>query len=134
MNILHKTASLLVLVATLMAMNVHLGIAQYAAWATMIYDYQASEGSLSKAVEMTFDGEHPCDLCHVVRRGMDSEAQEDEAVLPNTQIKLLLTDRKGITVEAADLSYLLSLNNFEFIPETYIDIPEPPPREVCQLS
>jgi hypothetical protein len=42
----------------------------------MIVDY-AHEGSVSGAVEKTFDGQHPCDLCKSIAKGKQNEAQQE---------------------------------------------------------
>ena len=52
---------------------------QTVAWAQMFYGY-AQEVPISQAVSMTFDGEHPCDICIRVKEGRKNEKQMPIAV------------------------------------------------------
>ncbi len=59
-------------------------VVQGFAWARMLVSY-AGETSLMQAVEMTFDGEHPCELCQLARKAqrkpvLPSPAPQKEAV------------------------------------------------------
>ena len=53
----------------------HLALLQGVAWANMIRDYSRG-GSLTQAVEKTFDGKHPCPLCKKIaaQRSHDEKA------------------------------------------------------------
>lgn len=55
---------------------------QSAAWLGMIVSY-SREAPISKSIEMTFDGEHPCKLCEAVQRGESS--QKKQQALPCMQ-------------------------------------------------
>ncbi len=48
---------------------------QSAAWAGMIVKFSRDYG-LQQAVSMTFDGKHPCPLCHLVKKGMAKERED----------------------------------------------------------
>lgn len=52
---------------------------QSVAWATMLVT-KACHAPLAVAVAQTFDGAHPCDICHVVAEGKKSEKKSD--ILP----------------------------------------------------
>jgi hypothetical protein len=53
------------------------GIAlQSVAWTTMLIDH-ARCAPLRAAIAQTFDGAHPCSLCHAVNRGTSSEKKPD---------------------------------------------------------
>jgi len=49
---------------------------QSIAWTTMIVDY-SKRAPLRVAIAQTFDGVHPCSLCHVVNSGMGSEKKSN---------------------------------------------------------
>ncbi len=49
-------------------------ILQGFAWAGMFARF-AQDGTVSEAVSKTFDGKHPCRLCHLVREGRAEERQ-----------------------------------------------------------
>ena len=48
---------------------------QSVAWTVMVLDRSAEMGWV-QALETTFDGQHPCALCKVVRKGRDSQQQQ----------------------------------------------------------
>jgi hypothetical protein len=68
--------------ATIFALCLSLGLhwlaLQSVAWTTMLVE-NARHAPLSEAVVKTFDGAHPCDLCHAVAAGKKSE-QKSEVV------------------------------------------------------
>lgn len=49
---------------------------QSVAWAGMLIRYSL-EGSVSQAMVRTFDGQHPCRLCKVVRQGRSEEQRQE---------------------------------------------------------
>jgi len=49
---------------------------QSLAWTTMLVDY-SKRAPLCQAIAQTFDGAHPCSLCHVVNAGKNSEKKSD---------------------------------------------------------
>lgn len=56
---------LLVFLACLQLCGGPAGLMRCVAWAGMLAAY-SKQHSLKEAVEMTFDGEHPCALCHAI--------------------------------------------------------------------
>ena len=62
----------------------HWAVLQTVAWVGMAIDYAQTE-SLGTALDKTFSGEHPCDLCQVVTRGVNEEKKHDAA---NVLVKL----------------------------------------------
>lgn len=54
----------------------------------MIVSY-SRDASLREAISMTFDGEHPCSLCKVIKQGRSEEKQQDQQqVKPGTKLEL----------------------------------------------
>ena len=49
---------------------------QSIAWASMVINY-SQHCSFVKAVEQTFDGSHPCDLCKRISKAKDAEKTPD---------------------------------------------------------
>ena len=49
---------------------------QSIAWASMIVNY-SQQCSIAKAVEHTFDGEHPCNLCKNISKARNEEKKPD---------------------------------------------------------
>ena len=64
------------IVALCCAIGLHWVALQSFAWATMIIDY-SKRGPLCQAIAQTFDGAHPCSLCHIVSNGKNSEKKQD---------------------------------------------------------
>lgn len=70
--VFHRLARFLALFAVLQIVGGHWVALQSVAWVRMTIDY-AQSTTLTKALEKTFDGEHPCDLCHKVKEGRSEE-------------------------------------------------------------
>jgi hypothetical protein len=49
---------------------------QSVAWTNMVIDY-SKRAPLRQAIAQTFDGMHPCSLCHAVNTGRNSEKKSD---------------------------------------------------------
>src|SRR5206468_7468391 len=67
-------------IATISALCLSIGLhwiaLQSLAWTTMVIDY-SKYAPLCQAIAQTFDGAHPCSLCHVVSKGKNSEKKQD---------------------------------------------------------
>ena len=73
---LRRIGHVLMIVAVLAASGTHWMILQSIAWTTMLAD-NLQTGSLSQAIERTFDGKHPCPLCKAIAAGKQSEKKSD---------------------------------------------------------
>jgi hypothetical protein len=62
--------------ALCLALGLHWLALQSAAWTSMIVKYSTQQ-SLRVAIAQTFDGDHPCSLCHAVNNGKNSEKKSD---------------------------------------------------------
>jgi len=69
-------ARIAMVIALCCAIGLHWVALQSVAWATMILDY-SKHAPLCQAITQTFDGAHPCSLCHVVSKGKNSEKEQD---------------------------------------------------------
>lgn len=58
-----------------MLLGGHWLLLQSVAWVGMIITYSQTS-TFSEAVSMTFDGEHPCRMCLVVKEGKKAEKKE----------------------------------------------------------
>jgi hypothetical protein len=63
-------------IALCCAIGLHWIALQSFAWTTMIIDC-SKRAPLCQAIAQTFDGAHPCSLCHVVSKGKNSERKQD---------------------------------------------------------
>jgi hypothetical protein len=68
----------------------HWGLLQSVAWVGMIVNYSC-QGSIREAMSKTFDGQHPCPLCKLVREGKTSE-KKPEAQQSVKKIDLFIED------------------------------------------
>lgn len=115
-------------VATIVALCLSLGFhwlaLQSIAWTTMLVE-NARHVPLSEAVERTFDGNHPCDLCHAVADGKKSEKKSE--ILPTiARVDLIcVTRRLSWLPPSVPVDY--TARSF-FLPEIFLTPPAPPPR------
>ena len=65
-------------------MGGHWALLQTIAWGHMLVDF-SSQSSISEAVGKTFDGEHPCALCKVVKK---SKSEEEKKPLLKSEMKM----------------------------------------------
>lgn len=79
LRVRHLVARFLVLIAAVQILGGHWAVLQTVAWAQMLVEF-AQRDSLATAVVKTFDGAHPCELCHTVKEGRFEEQKKAPAV------------------------------------------------------
>jgi len=102
---------------------------QSAAWFGMLIRY-SKEVSFTKAVEMTFDGEHPCQLCKIVRQGQQEEREQKRPLANDGDLKfqLALPPLTGIVLRPPSHNSVFEVPR---IPgQRLVRPPTPPPRFV----
>ena len=67
-----RAGQYLLIGALIISMGGHWALLQTIAWGNMLVDF-SSQSSISEAVEKTFDGEHPCEMCKSISKGRESE-------------------------------------------------------------
>lgn len=77
---LRSLTRFLVLIAAVQLLGGHWAVLQSVAWVGMAIEY-AQTDSIPTALAKTFDGAHPCELCHVVSDGQAKEKEHDQAKL-----------------------------------------------------
>jgi hypothetical protein len=75
-SVLRCIARAVTIFALCCAIGLHWIALQSLAWTTMIIDY-SKRAPLSQAIAQTFDGAHPCSLCHAVDAGKNLEKKSD---------------------------------------------------------
>ncbi len=90
----------------------------------MIVDY-SKRGSLCVAIAQTFDGAHPCSLCHIVNRGKATEKKSDLQLL-TPKIDIICTKRV-MTFVHPFVRFNYEMSGFS-VCEIYQSPPVPPPR------
>ena len=112
------------------AIGLHWIVLQSFAWTSMLIEY--SKGApLCQAIAQTFDGAHPCSLCHVVATGKASEKKTDvQSRVPRIDI-ICVARMIRLISPVALFDYTLrdfSVSEIEHSP------PVPPPRAYWQAS
>jgi len=74
-RVCHRISATVCLFAVLAAGGGHWALLQTFAWARMLVEYSA-RNSLAEAVEMTFDGKHPCPMCLKMEKGRKQERRQ----------------------------------------------------------
>ena len=90
----------------------------------MIVNY-SKHGTLCEAIAQTFDGAHPCSLCHIVNKGKTTEKKSDLQLL-TPKIDMICTKR-AITV-VRPFAYVDYVARDFSVLEIGESPPVPPPR------
>jgi hypothetical protein len=114
--------------ATVLALCLLVGLQwlalQSVAWTTMLIN-NAKCAPLRTAIAHTFDGAHPCSLCHVVNQGKNSEKKSD-VQSPGSKIDIICVAR-SIQLLPHFVPFDYGTINFSFS-EAGHSPPIPPPR------
>jgi hypothetical protein len=109
----------------------HWAVLQTVAWAEMLRDYTQRTGSVAVAVEQTFDGRYPCDLCREIATAKAKEHQESPAA-PGAQedvkAKALVADRDFSPPERVAAAVTFPASVAQLCPSRTEQPPTPPPR------
>jgi hypothetical protein len=90
----------------------------------MIIDY-SKRAPLCQAIAQTFDGAHPCSLCHAVSVGKNSEKKSD-LQLATPKIDMICVSRTA-SLFRSFISFKYAARDFSF-DKTGHSPPVPPPR------
>ena len=122
-----RVATVLVLVLSL---GLHWALLQTVAWTGMMISY-SRDGSLAEAVSKTFDGEHPCRLCHAIQKGRADEQKQDQpCAKPISKLDC------GLVWQAVAFNFDCSrepIDSPDVFPPSRSDAP-PKPRPRCSSS
>ena len=75
-----------VVLALCLSIGLHWAALQSAAWVGMAVAYSVEKGVV-EGLSDTFDGDHPCPLCKVVKQGQDAETKPQDGQAPPSKIK-----------------------------------------------
>jgi hypothetical protein len=119
------------LLAALVTAGSHWFVLQLAAWACMLVNF-AQQDSFATAVQKTFDGQHPCNLCLQIREGQQQDRQDSEKQpwLNPEKMPELLLDVRLVTIPPAPAAEAESPPFVHHRYADFIDDPlKPPPRQ-----
>jgi hypothetical protein len=123
-----RTSQYLLIGTLLVSMGGHLALLQTIAWGNMLVDY-SSKGSLTEAVGKTFDGEHPCHLCKVVKK---SKSEEKKKPLLKSEMKWEVAMPAPVKVpfpQSVELAFRVTEYSGNYR-EVHLALPMQPPRAV----
>jgi hypothetical protein len=117
--VLRRFSAILALLAVIQVVGGHWIAMQSVAWIEMVIDY-SNQSSIGVALQKTFDGQHPCDLCKAVSKGRSDE-QKDAKVS-------LLVKYDGVLPErVADLILHTVVVDYRVIDQRCSTLRFPPP-------
>jgi hypothetical protein len=122
--VISKIGRAVAILALCLSIGFHWFALQSVAWATMLVA-NARCAPLSEAVAKTFDGGHPCDLCHAVDEGKKSEKKSE--ILPTVAKMDLICPRHTLNCGPPWVRYDYAPWQGA-IPEHTHTPPPPPPR------
>lgn len=62
----------------------------------MIWTYSTQDGSVVAGAKKTFDGEHPCNMCHSIKEAKKQEKKAPEILSATKKIELLALETARI--------------------------------------
>jgi len=108
------------------ALGAHWLLLQSVAWVGMLVTYSQT-ALLTEAISMTFDGEHPCKLCLVVKEGKRAESKQ---ALVKFEVKLDFLCSEPVAFLPPSLPFTLLSADSIFSSARCEAPPGPPPRFV----
>ncbi|MEM9226788.1 MAG: hypothetical protein AAGA45_02375 [Verrucomicrobiota bacterium] len=116
--------------AILTAMNTHWALIQGYAWATMLQEEHQRAATIREAIENTFGGDRPCELCTLVAVNLDKpDILKFASEAPLKQVKLLPLQAEPVQVVVNAKASRLNVSKERGMNVT--QLPEiPPPRSV----
>jgi hypothetical protein len=87
-KILASCGQVIAAVALFFIIGGHWGVLQTVAWANMIWTYSTQDGSVLAGAKKTFDGEHPCSMCHSIKEAKQQEKKVPEIWSATKKIEL----------------------------------------------
>jgi hypothetical protein len=128
LRIAHRLSSLICLAAVLTAGGGHWAVLQTFAWARMLVEY-STQNSLAEAVEMTFDGKHPCPMCLKIEKGRKQERRQPM----NAEMRKLDLFCESRYFADRCAAWWLDPGT-PFLSSLYLDFTEAPPRPPPRLG
>jgi hypothetical protein len=126
MSVLRCIARVVTVFALCCAIGLQWIALQSLAWTTMLIDY-SKRGSLCEAIARTFDGAHPCSLCHIVDRGKTTEKKSDLQLL--TPKMDMICTKRAITM-VRSFAYVGYVTGDFSVLQIGRSPPVPPPRSL----
>ena len=133
MQIRHRIMTMVMALSLFMAIGGPLALLQGVAWVTMVHDFSKS-GSLSQAVEKTFDGQHPCPLCQKLAKARAAEEKAPVSVKIDKKAEVFIaTSGSDLPLPVVN-PMIYGPVPFVLMPERFIAPPVPVPIRCALFS
>ncbi len=119
--------------ALFMALGGPLALLQGVAWVGMVHDFSKS-GSLSQAVEKTFDGHHLCPLCQKLVKARAAEEKIPVTMKVDKKAEVFIVGSSAEVPVPVSLRFTYGPVPFVMMPERFIAPPVPVPISSGLLS
>ena len=106
----------------------HLAILQGVAWATMVRDFSRT-GTMTAAVEKTFDGKHPCPLCKKIASARAHEEKAPVTVKVEKKAEVFVNSTSTELPIPVSRPFVYAAVPFVPMPELCFAPPIPVPRK-----
>ena len=116
MQISHRIMTMMMALALFVAIGGPLAVLQGVAWATMIRDYSRI-GSVTAALEKTFDGKHPCAMCKKIASQRSHEEKAPVSVKAEKKAEVFIALGAAIVP-------LPIVRSFSYPPHPFLNVPE----------
>ena len=120
MNAFHDARRLLgcvvMMAALFLSAGGHLALLQGVAWTTMVRDFSRT-GSVTSAVEKTFDGKHPCPLCKKIASARAHEEKAPVTVKAEKKAELFVST-------SSEIVPIPIVRCFSYPPHPFVNVPE----------
>jgi hypothetical protein len=104
-----------VVLLTCLSLGMHWAVLQGVAW-TGMFLANLNQGTVTEAVEKTFDGEHPCPLCLAVKEGQKKEKDDSKPLAAKSVKKfeaVLVAETRLVAPPAEIRSFPCLVSRFE---------------------
>ena len=114
--------------ALFLSVGGHLAILQGVAWATMVRDFSRT-GTMTAAVEKTFDGKHPCPLCKKIASARAHEEKAPVTVKAEKKAEVFVNSTSTELPIPVSRPFVYGAAPFVPMPELCFAPPIPVPRK-----
>ena len=119
-----RLGRILLALAVCASLGLHWAALQTVAWTQMLVTY-SQNAAFGEAVKKTFDGEHPCDLCLLVKQGRSEEKKQEALPLTKKLDAVLVREVTRTMQFTRTVSFPITAERAEGWSESP---PVPPPR------